>query len=402
MNILVADDERVIREGIKRTIRQISPDHQVFMAAKAEEAVKIMEEQRIHIVLTDILMPGMSGLEFMKISKRRYPYVKWVVISAHSEFSYAQEAVRLGARDYLLKPIGKNKLLEIINNLAAEIEKDNDISKQGERLKTSLRFLREGVFQRLASGLNIGNLDIEPFVEDYKHFYMVMVQLAAGDRSIRLEHFIVENVLSELIELHGRGFVVSYDRHSLLGLITLRDDAGIQQFQDEVKDHLTHYLKIPFQMIHSGLSYDFSTVPQIVKRMREASASQALELEPMKGSGEKAIDVALHYIKEHFYEDLSLEKMASVVFLNPAYFSQLFKQKTGQGYKEYVTSLRLEQAKLLLLNPKLKLAEIAERVGYQDMKHFTQMFRKRYRLTPTEYRQQQNINLLMSKGTPPE
>ncbi|OKP78542.1 DNA-binding response regulator [Paenibacillus sp. P3E] len=402
MNILVADDERVIREGIMRTIGQISPDHQVFVAAKAEDAVKIMEEQRIHIVLTDILMPGMSGLEFMKISKRRYPYVKWVVISAHSEFSYAQEAVRLGARDYLLKPIGKSKLLEIITNLTVEIEQDNDISRQGERLKASLRFLREGVFQRLASGLDIGNLDIEPFIEDYKHFYMVMVQLDAEDRSIRLEHFIVENVLSELIELHGRGFVVSYDRQSLLGLITLREDATIQQFQDEVKEHLTHYLKIPFQMIHSGLSYDFNTVPQVVKRMREASASQALELEPMKGSGEKAIDVALHYIKEHFYEDLSLEKMASVVFLNPAYFSQLFKQKTGQGYKEYVTSLRLEQAKLLLLNPKLKLAEIAERVGYQDMKHFTQMFRKRYQLTPTEYRQQQNINILMSKGTPPQ
>ncbi|QQZ59899.1 response regulator [Paenibacillus sonchi] len=402
MNILVADDERVIREGIRRTIGQISPDHQVFVAAKAEEAVRIMEEQRIHIVLTDILMPGMSGLEFMKISKRRYPYVKWVVISAHSEFSYAQEAVRLGARDYLLKPIGKNKLLELINNLTAEIEQDNDISRQGERLKASLRFLREGVFQRLASGLDIGNLDIEPFIEDYKHFYMVMVQLDAEDRSIRLEHFIVENVLSELIELHGRGFVVSYDRQSLLGLITLREDAVIQQFQNEVKEHLTHYLKIPFQVIHSGLSHDFSTVPQVVKRMREASASQVLELEPMKGSGEKAIDVALHYIKEHFHEDLSLEKMASVVFLNPAYFSQLFKQKTGQGYKEYVTSLRLEQAKLLLLNPRLKLAEIAERVGYQDMKHFTQMFRKRYQLTPTEYRQQQNINILLSKGTPPQ
>lgn len=229
-----------------------------------------------------------------------------------------------------------------------------------------------------------------------------MIQLDPGDKSVRLEHFIVENVLSELIDQHGRGFVVSYDRQSLLGLITPGENIRVEQFQEEVKAHLTHYLKIPFQIIHSGLSYDFNTVPQVVKRMREASASQALELEPMKGSGEKAIDVALHYIKEHFYEDLSLEKMASVVFLNPAYFSQLFKQKTGQGYKEYVTSLRLEQAKLLLLNPKLKLAEIAERVGYQDMRHFTQMFRKKYQLTPTEYRQQESINILMSKGTPPQ
>lgn len=402
MNILIADDERVIREGIKRTIENMYPEYQVFVAARAEDAVKVMEEQHIHIVLTDILMPGMNGLEFMKISKRRYPYVKWVVISAHSEFSYAQEAVRLGAKDYLLKPIGKNKLQEIINNLTEEIQKDSDISRQGERLRASLRFLREGVFQRLASGLDIGNLDIGPFIEDFSNYYLVMVQMDPGDRSVRLEHFIVENVLSELVERHGRGFVVSYDRQSLLGLVTLRENSVIEEFQQEVREHLTHYLKVPFQILHSGLSYDFSTVPQVVKRLREASASQAFELEPLKGSGEKAIDVALHYIKEHYAEDLSLEKMASVVFLNPAYFSQLFKHKTGQGYKEYVTSLRLEQAKLLLLNPKLKLAEIAERVGYQDMRHFTQMFRKRFQLTPTEYRQQENINILLSKGTPPQ
>ncbi|WP_054940763.1 response regulator [Paenibacillus ihuae] len=402
MNILIADDERVIREGIKRTIENIYPEYQVYVAARAEDAVKVMEEQHIHIVLTDILMPGMNGLEFMKISKRRYPYVKWVVISAHSEFSYAQEAVRLGAKDYLLKPIGKNKLQEIINNLTEEIQKDSDISRQGERLRASLRFLREGVFQRLASGLDIGNLDIGPFIEDFSNYYLVMVQMDPGERSVRLEHFIVENVLSELVERHGRGFVVSYDRQSLLGLVTLRENSVIEEFQQEVREHLTHYLKVPFQILHSGLSYDFSTVPQVVKRMREASASQAFELEPLKGSGEKAIDVALHYIKQHYAEDLSLEKMASVVFLNPAYFSQLFKHKTGQGYKEYVTSLRLEQAKLLLLNPKLKLAEIAERVGYQDMKHFTQMFRKKFQLTPTEYRQQENINILLSKGIPPQ
>ncbi|MRN54416.1 response regulator [Paenibacillus monticola] len=399
MNILIADDERVIREGIKRSIRQLCPEYEVFIAASTEEAIKIMEEQRIHIVLTDILMPGMNGLEFMKISKRRYPYVKWVVISAHSEFSYAQEAVRLGAKDYLLKPIGKNRLLEIINNLAVEIQQDTEISKKGERLKVSLKFLREGVFQRLASGLDIGNLDIASFVEDFDNYYLIMVQLDAGDKSVRLEHFIVENVLSELIEQRGGGFVVSYDRQSLLGLVTFKDDFQIEQFQEEIMVHLKHYLKIPFQIIHSGLCVDFSTVPQVVTRMRKASASQAFEFEPIKGSGEKAIDVALHYIKEHYYEDLTLEKMASVVFLNPAYFSQLFKQKTGQGYKEYVTTLRLEQAQQLLLNPKLKLAEIAERVGYQDMRHFTQMFRKRFQLTPTEYRQQQNINIHMANGT---
>ncbi|MEK4237409.1 response regulator [Paenibacillus sp. FSL H7-0714] len=390
MNILIADDERVIREGIKRTIRSIYPDYCVHVAASTEEAVKIMEEQSIHIVLTDILMPGMNGLEFMRISKRRYPYVKWVVISAHSEFAYAQEAVRLGARDYLLKPIGKSKLLEIISNLSLEIEQDHKLIKDEDRLRSSLKYLREGVFQRLASGFNLGNLDISQLIEDHQCFYLILLQMEAGDKNIRIEHFIVENVLTELIERDGSGFVVSYDRHSLLGLITLREEARLESFLEDGRTYLKQYLKTPFQMIHSGLSYDINTVPQIVTSLREAVNSQVLDLTPAKGSGEKAIDIALQYVKEHYFEDLTLEKIASVVFLNPVYFSQLFKQKTGQGYKEYVTSLRLEQAKLLLVNSKLKVAEIAERIGYQDMRHFTQMFRKRFLVTPTEYRQQLN------------
>ncbi|WP_339795970.1 response regulator [Paenibacillus sp. FSL R5-0744] len=390
MNILIADDERAIREGIKRTIRSIYPDYCVHVAASTEEAVKIMEEQSIHIVLTDILMPGMNGLEFMRISKRRYPYVKWVVISAHSEFAYAQEAVRLGARDYLLKPIGKSKLLEIISNLSLEIEQDHKFIKDEDRLRSSLKYLREGVFQRLASGFNLGNLDISQLIEDHQCFYLILLQMEAGDKNIRIEHFIVENVLTELIERDGSGFVVSYDRQSLLGLITLREEARLESFLEDGRTYLKQYLKTPFQMIHSGLSYDINTVPQIVTSLREAVNSQVLDLTPAKGSGEKAIDIALQYVKEHYFEDLTLEKIASVVFLNPVYFSQLFKQKTGQGYKEYVTSLRLEQAKLLLVNSKLKVAEIAERIGYQDMRHFTQMFRKRFLVTPTEYRQQIN------------
>jgi two-component system response regulator YesN len=107
MNILIADDERAIREGIKRTLLHTYPDSNVHTTASTEEAVQLLESMQIDIVLTDILMPGIDGLEFMKISKRNYPHIKWVVISSQSVFSYAQRAVQLGSRDYLLKPIGK-------------------------------------------------------------------------------------------------------------------------------------------------------------------------------------------------------------------------------------------------------------------------------------------------------
>ncbi|MFE5324407.1 response regulator [Paenibacillus sp. NPDC056579] len=383
MNILIVDDESIIGDGVKRTLNARFPSFRVHLATSPEEAVQVLRSQSIDVVLTDILMPGMTGLELMSISRKRHPHVKWVVISAHSEFAYAQEAVRLGARDYLLKPIGKELLTELIRTLHEEVQKETQSTQEAQLLKANLKYLREAVFQRWASGLDIGRIDLKPFIESHPQFHLVMVKMES-DRKVHLEHFIIENVFSELIEQYGQGFVVSYDSQSLLGLITLREPLSLDSLTNELKTHLKTYLKVPFQIMTSGLVDDFRTVPEQVQRLRQASTTQVYE--HYARGGDTAIEVALQYIRTHFHADLSLEKVASIVFLNPVYFSQLFKQKTGLGFKEYVIQLRMEQAKQLLHNPQLKLADVAERIGYQDMRHFTQVFRKKFSITPTEYR----------------
>ncbi|MFC4100602.1 response regulator [Paenibacillus xanthanilyticus] len=384
MDILIVDDETVIREGIMRTLHNRFPDHTLHLAANPEEAAALLRRHRIHIVLTDILMPGMTGLELMNLSGKLYPHIKWVVISAYSEFAYAQEAVRLGAKDYLLKPIGKEVLVAMIEKLTAEVAAETEQTEEAEQLRRSRKFLREAVFQRWASGLDIGGLDMSSFMESHPHFQLVLIKMES-DKIVHLEHFIIENVLGELIGKYGTGFVSTFDGKSLLGLVTPRDGEQLSSLVDELRSHLSRYLKVPFQIMHSGVMTDVQDVPAEVRRMRQASSTQVYE--QVAGGGDRAIEVALQYMKTHYHADLSLEKVASVVYLNPVYFSQLFKQKTGSGFKEYVIQLRLEQAKQLLQNPKLKLAEVCERIGYQDMRHFSQVFRKKYAVTPTEYRQ---------------
>ncbi|PYI56200.1 response regulator [Paenibacillus flagellatus] len=384
MNVLIVDDESVIREGIRRTIERQFPSYRVHLAGSPEEAMRVLRSNRIDIVLTDILMPGMTGLELMGLFRRRQPFVKWIVISAHSEFSYAQEAVRLGAKDYLLKPIGKERLVELIASLADERRHESEATSEAQLIKANLKYLREAILQRWASGLDIGRFDMESFAGGYPRFHLVLVRMES-DKKVHLEHFTIENVLSELIDMFGKGFVASFDSMSLLGLVSLHEGVALESLLEPLRKHLKFYLKVPFQVLHSGPIDDIRTVPAEVQRMRQACETHVYE--QYERGGERAIETVLHYVQSHYHEDVSLEKVASLVYLNPVYFSQLFKQKTGQGYKEYVIHVRLEHAKRLLLNPTLKLADIAEKIGYQDMRHFAQLFRKKYGATPTEYRQ---------------
>lgn len=394
MELLIVDDEAVIRDGIKRTLENRFPDYQIHLASGPEEAAALLREHPIQAVLTDILMPGMTGLQLMALSQKRHPHVKWVVISAYSEFSYAQEAVRLGAKDYLLKPIGKEALISMVEQLGEEVAKEMEQTQEAFLLRQNRRFLREAVFQRWASGFDIGGIDIHPFMDSYPAFQLLMVKMDS-DHVVHLEHFIVENVLGELIDRYGSGFVTIHDSNSLLGLVMFREEHTMHELLVELRRHLAKYLRIPFQILHTEVLSDFNLVPKEVKRMRQESATTSYT--PVEGGSDKAVEVGLQYIKARYNEELSLEKVASVVYLNPVYFSQLFKLKTSYGFKEYIIKLRMEQAKRMLLDPKLKLAEIAERVGYQDMRHFTQQFRKKFDMTPSQYRES-----CMEEASPPQ
>lgn len=98
------------------------------------------------------------------------------------------------------------------------------------------------------------------------------------------------------------------------------------------------------------------------------------------------INRVLQYIQEHYHEELSLKTLAEVACVSPHYFSAYFKTETGQNYKAYLTRVRMEQALHLVLDTDLKTYEIAERVGYNNVRRFVDAFRILYQMSPTDYR----------------
>jgi two-component system response regulator YesN len=96
---------------------------------------------------------------------------------------------------------------------------------------------------------------------------------------------------------------------------------------------------------------------------------------------------AENYIRENFRKDLSLDEVSRQLDLSPYYFSKLFKEETGSNFVEYVTNLRMERAKKLLLEPDRSMKEIGMEVGYSDPNYFSRIFKKNTGVTPTEYRE---------------
>lgn len=125
-DILLVDDERAVLESLQSALDWSEYGFgQVLTAQSAQEAMQLMEQHEISLLILDILMPGMNGLEMLRLIRAQYPNMHCILISAHSKFEYAREALRLNVENYLLKPVDLNELRETVQRAAENIEKES-------------------------------------------------------------------------------------------------------------------------------------------------------------------------------------------------------------------------------------------------------------------------------------
>ena len=121
-NILLVDDEYLLRQSVSRLIGSLDEAFKVTAeAANGEEALEILKRESIHVVIADINMPVMNGLELSKKIREHYPDILIVLLTGFAEFSYAQEAIRLGVFDYLLKPVSGEDLSSVFYKLRLKL-----------------------------------------------------------------------------------------------------------------------------------------------------------------------------------------------------------------------------------------------------------------------------------------
>ncbi|MBQ2935638.1 MAG: response regulator [Lachnospiraceae bacterium] len=129
------------------------------------------------------------------------------------------------------------------------------------------------------------------------------------------------------------------------------------------------------------------TVDKLSEAIKQMQGRMFAEMEQARGSeSSKPVRIAKQYILQNFNKNISLEEVCEYVGFSVTYFSALFKKETGEGFAKYLTKIRMEEAKNLLRETGMPVAEICERVGYNDRKHFTHTFHKYTGVNPAEYR----------------
>lgn len=158
--MLIVDDEPIICRGLKDTIPWEKYNIEVIDTAHdGQDAIlKVQNHANVDLVITDVRMPNMDGLQLTSFIHRNYPNIRMIMVSGYDEFSYAQKAIQLGVKDYLLKPVNIEELVSRVIKLTHEIENEKKLTRMISNLHT-----KENVniahSAAIKGKLNLGNID---------------------------------------------------------------------------------------------------------------------------------------------------------------------------------------------------------------------------------------------------
>ncbi len=218
--MVLVDDEKYVIKGLKDSINWKDQDIQIVgEASNGLSAYKLIKDTKPDIVITDIYMPKMGGLELIEKTLDILPHTKIIILSGFEDFEYAQTAIRKKAFDYILKPIEKDKIVDIIKKAKDQIAKELDNIKNminlKKQLQESLPTLREKYLKHLLEG----TLSLNNILEEYNYLninlqkrnFVIMVIEIDDDQEGRCEELItlgIKNIIKDSINEVYQGEVV--------------------------------------------------------------------------------------------------------------------------------------------------------------------------------------------------
>ncbi|MFX3634867.1 MAG: response regulator [Candidatus Pristimantibacillus sp.] len=266
--VLIADDDVLDLEGMRAFIPWMDLGLEVVAAVNnGYAAYDVLKDNKVDILVTDVHMPIMTGLELARkaLNMPGCEDLSIIFVSGYQDFNYVKQALELKAYSYVLKPMDDSELIDALNKITKELNQKRE-------------------------------------------------------------------------------------RHE----------------------------------VESALRESYLQALQAAENNHKAPAVGPNTIEPKKNT--KLIQEMIQYTKQHMNRNVTLKEVADHFSFSPNYLGLMFKEEMGINFSEYVIALRMEKAGELLQDPKVKIYEVADRVGYRYMPYFSRQFKETFGMTPVEYR----------------
>ncbi len=518
-NVLIVDDEELIRDGISSGINWLQLGcNPPFSAENGLEAMDVLSSNEIDIVITDIKMPGMNGLELARWIGENRKDAGVVILSGYDDFKFAQSALSYGVEEYLLKPTKLEELEKTIVKIQKKFEekhKEHTLSNKSREIiekSIGLSNLESYLFNRVQNAHTALYTDGMPDITACYHRMAVFKLFNSILDQYNDRHYVTDFVreLEALLNCFGfkKGIYhiiksendeillyfytigASLTRSDLLeatdsflsglsgswsGLAPFTVFKGISDIGDQVEclkdlyhcaaincdrenQRWSYKIKDPKENEISRLlsggemkkniesknlralcqdvaaffscigdnslnvikSYAIELVGSMVSQLNVNICDPNINLHKAYERIIKSIDkngvtenvfdslkklslnhtvktpenlpsikleeMLLEYVKGNFSKDLTLEQVATHFYISPGHVSRLIKKSCNMTFLDMLTGIRIENARVLLKNPKYKAYEVGGMVGFKDAKYFSQVFKKYTGLKPSEYK----------------
>jgi two-component system response regulator YesN len=344
-------------------------------------------------MLVDLSMPIMDGLTLIREVREQLPDCRIIIVTGHDEFGYAQQAIRFGVDEYILKPANPSQLHEVLSRVKEELERtakrESHLEIASRQIRKNIPLLRERFCnewiedalsrQEVAEQLAFLELPGSPpdLLGILRWPEVDLGQSIHSERDRQLLLFAAENIAAELLAPYVH--VIFRDSPGFICMMVwgTKDD----QLLPAIEESVNRYLKLNVVTRHALVSEEsgYSGVGAAYRKAREGVYKETT-ISPL-------IRRARQYVREHFADSqLSLEGVAKAIGVSPVYLSRLFKQELGTTFVTLLTQMRISKAMQLLGSTGQTVAEIGESVGYESQHYFSTAFKKVVGVSPNRYR----------------
>ena len=409
--IIVADDEEELRRAL---IEKVDWERVGFnVVGEAEngvEALELVEKLKPDLLLTDIRMPFVSGIELARQVREVHPSTQIAFLSGHDDFSYAQQAIQYNIISYMLKPISALELTEELRKIKDKID------EQFRSFATGVNGSSRDSAISLCMSLLLDEFQIENNAQRDQELLDKLTELGIVQSSGGTFMYTVMTVsilnkdegnetkeanvsaINSVLEKYFK--VLSFYINGKITSILIASKRGfdkylhiaVEEIYEKVKRIMGNSSLIGVGRLENGLSNIHKAYVDSIKAIGYATQKKKgiyfiADMEQYKNSAELISEKAMEIIENNYMNpDISLVSVSNEIAVSPNYLSALIKKSTGCTFIDLLSKKRIAVATELLLHSNYKIREIAERCGYSDQHYFSYCFKKITGMSPNACR----------------